>query len=69
MIINMLQVQDCGIKLYDVYCKFLLFYNDLSVEEKLKFQSQVKVERMKVKREDQEEDCIVKVTDIWYCLL
>nr|XP_034335792.1 protein Jumonji-like isoform X1 [Crassostrea gigas] len=52
--------QDRGTKLYDAYCKFLLSYNDLSAEEKSKLQSQVKAERMKVKREDQEEDCIVK---------
>lgn len=69
MTINMLQAQDRGTKLYDAYCKFLLSYNDLSAEEKSKLQSQVKAERMKVKREDQEEDCIVKVTDTWHCLL
>lgn len=52
--------QDRGTKLYDAYCKFLLSYNDLTAEEKSKLQSQIKAERMKVKREDQEEDCIVK---------
>ena len=56
------QAQDRGTKLYDAYCKFLLSYNDLTPEEKSKLQNQVKAERMKVKREDQEEDCIVKVT-------
>ncbi|XP_061196680.1 uncharacterized protein LOC133204955 [Saccostrea echinata] len=52
--------QDRGTKLYDAYCKFLLSYNDLTAEEKSKLEGQVKAERMKVKREDQEEDCIVK---------
>ncbi|XP_048752337.2 protein Jumonji-like isoform X2 [Ostrea edulis] len=52
--------QDRGTKLYDAYCKFLLSYNDLSTEEKSKVEGQVKAERLKVKREDQEEDCIVK---------
>ncbi|XP_062566870.1 uncharacterized protein LOC134229182 [Saccostrea cucullata] len=52
--------QDRGTKLYDAYCKFLLSYNDLTSEEKSKLEGQVKAERMKVKREDQEEDCIVK---------
>lgn len=68
MTINMLQAQDRGTKLYDAYCKFLLSYNDLSAEEKSKLQSQVKAERMKVKREDQEEDCIVKVTDTLFIM-
>lgn len=70
----MLQAQDRGTKLYDAYCKFLLSFNDLSAEEKSKLQSQVKAERMKVKREDQEEDCIVKVMNtghfvLWHFIL
>jgi hypothetical protein len=59
--VKTLQAQDRGTKLYDAYCKFLLSYNDLTTEEKSKIEGQVKAERMKVKREDQEEDCIVKV--------
>lgn len=62
---TILQAQDRGTKLYDAYCKFLLSYNDLTPEEKSKLLNQVKAERMKVKREDQEEDCIVKVTGLF----
>ena len=62
--LTILQAQDRGTKLYDAYCKFLLSYNDLTPEEKSKLLNQVKAERMKVKREDQEEDCIVKVTGL-----
>ena len=59
-----LQAQDRGTKLYDAYCKYLLSYNGLSWDEKKKITQQVAADRLRVKTEEQEDDCVVKVTEI-----
>ncbi|CAH1780364.1 unnamed protein product [Owenia fusiformis] len=53
--------QDRPARLYDAYCKYLLSYDTLSKDEKLKLEHQVLAERQKRKKiKDEEDECCLK---------